>query len=58
MGVISLGGYNLKGYLETLHKDFADIIKGTKRRYHLSIDSGYNEQVNNHLRKILLPFFV
>lgn len=57
MGVISLGGYNLKGYLETLHKDFADIIKGTKRRYHLSIDSGYNEQVNNHLRKILFTLF-
>ncbi|HQO04876.1 MAG TPA: hypothetical protein PKW84_01995 [Fervidobacterium sp.] len=52
-----MGGYNLKGYLETLHKDFVDIIKGTKRRYHLSIDSGYNEQVNNHLRKILFTLF-
>ena len=57
MDVILLGVYDLKGCLEVLRKDFVDIVNGTKKNYRLPIDSGYNGQIDEHLRKILFTFF-
>ncbi|HOA17886.1 MAG TPA: hypothetical protein PKI47_08245, partial [Fervidobacterium sp.] len=52
-----MGVYDLKGCLEVLRKDFVDIVNGTKKNYRLPIDSGYNGQIDEHLRKILFTFF-
>jgi len=57
MDVILLGVYDLKGCLEVLRKDFVDIVNGTKKNYRLPVDSGYNGQIDDHIRKILFTFF-